>query len=1192
MAKSTQFADLNRIGQNKRTPPAAAVTAPRAVPAPATPDAALQSTPQPAQPSNNAPDYPTRWRIDFRLTTLGLLHLGSGEDRQLTKAETQDDPDGQAAERPFAATLVCDSDGHPQLPGASLKGVLRQRAGAIGADPQWIARVFGCTREPNKDDARSTLRGNAEFRAACWRSGQDKSLEVRTAIDRCTQTVADGKLFHEEVVLPGAEFVASIVLPWAEAVDVARLQQLLNGCSAADPLRIGAHTRAGWGAVQISGVQVHAATRESLQAWWDEPLPDDGSTSGWREPTTPVAFAGQLQGPGATAPGQTLTLKLTLQFDGPFAVRDPAHRKVKGDDQPNALPRERHGKPLLPATSFLGALRSRAECILRTLGVVDLPQGHAAKPVRTGEQPEDDLASLLFGCAGWRGLVGTTGDFIGEPGSQRMTQHMVALCRITGGGQDGAKFAFECWESPELVGHLTFDQRRFAPLKATPKGLAALGLLHLVLAELAYGDIGFGMARSKGWGWVTKNDQLLGRLETGWWPTLGAARTTGGAQRPIHQDLLRALHQHTRYAPPENHDLPMPANVPHPTSPPTEERPPTLFRKQGEADSEFHNPYHFLPFAQLQPAADGACSHHHDRWHEDHHSGHFKVTLTTITPLYIGGELIASTDRKKANQSRPFTYGRDRWRAIPGTSLRGMLSSLLEPMSGSAMRVIDADRTLSVRMPAETGRGLPFHGVVHMQTDEEGEFHVVHDDGGNVWAIDPDAEAMLHALADERWQAKGEKLKLPTPSGDKPPKLHVARNDRKDRNGRYDPTKKGQVDLLPAIDCEGTDTFRPDLRNPNPEKWGTRARLMPGQEVWFRLDSTNTHIAEIAWSGLFRKSAWVAGVADPGPLTLKRLMMANGQGDRLPLGLRGDNQQLHGAEWLLGVVERRPTTGQVASGTATAFASKLSISVAQAEQRPKTGAPVTLKELSSPKPPSPSLYIRPSTGRQRPTSKMDLIDNPAGFRFQGTKAYLHALRRDGQTAHLSSQGLAAAVEEPPWQSQRPAQDISNRQITVTPIQAGESFTFTVRFTNLSSDELSMVCAAFQPSENFEHKLGMGRPIGLGSVKLKIDALRVIERHRRLGDGCQAHQDLSPLAMAAKGMANLKDSDEQLWRAMLLLGEPLRVHQPVHYPQVNGQPIETENYKWWVANDKLGASAQTLCPLDEPPRTPAPSRSPR
>ena len=1218
----------SRPAPGPSAPGAASGPAPQATPAANPPDSSVPAGNRQPVNFNAWPDNePARWVINYSLETLGLLHLGSGEDSlpdnpkpagtsaadgAAVATDTGSGSAGQVEPIAFIAAMwQADSAGslHAWLPGSSLKGSLLARAKACAPafDKGLRHRLFGRERqaaEINEASPLTTVAGVAEFLgavgpAAAAASGQPAQpdaaapppprppppfeIETRTAIDRATLTVADGKLFQEQTLPPGSRFDARIVLPNARKADAKALCALLQGIDGESPLVLGAHGRAGWGRVKQAALSLRVLGQAQAKLWWGQAATGQAIT-GWE------SFAANCTLPATPIRPQasTLRLPLTLNFEGPFAVRDPAYKKIERGAK-DSQARARNGRPLLPATSLLGALRSQAERILRTLGAV-VPQGHAAPAVRSGDRPAD-LASLLFGCAGWRGLVGASGDFVGTAEAKLMTQHMVALCRITGtaGGTAGAKFAFECWESPVLKGELCFDRDRFDQLKDKPQWLAALGLLHLVLADLAYGDIGFGMARSKGWGWIKEDETLLCRLETDWWAVLADARLAGGGQPSIHQDLLQALHLHTCYTPPEQHSLPMPANVPHPASPAAEEHPPTLFRRTRKVDEEFHNPYHFLPFAELQPAAEDTSRHSHDRWHTGCRSGHLTVTLETVTPLYIGGELRLSDIRNQPNQSNPFTYGKDDWRAIPGTSLRGMLSSLLEPMSGSAMRVIDADRTLSVRMPAEAGRGLPKHGVVYMAGDDEGRYLAVTDDDDKYkgWGIHEDAEAMLHALADERWQAKGEKLNLTPPHGADAPKLYVATKDRRDRQGQFDPTKKGQVDLLPAIDFDGVDESRLDLRNPDANQWGTRARLTPGQKVWYRLDNNNEHVAEIAWSGLFRKSHWVKGVADPGPLTVKRLMMVSGEGHRLPLGLRGDNQQLHAAEWLLGVVEQRPKSGVSTEGTATAFASKLSVGMALAKQRPMTGPTVTLKELSSPKPPSPSLYLRPHSGKQTPTSKMALIDNPTGFLFQGTKAYLHALRKDNNTVHLSSLGYAADVKEPPWQSQRRAHEISNRQITVTPIKAGESFTFTIRFTNLSTDELAMLCAALQPSDAFRHKLGMGRPIGLGSVKLTIDRLQVIDRNKRLGDGSEAHKDLSPAELAAMGMASLRGRDEHLWRALLLLGEPDRIRHPVHYPQVDGQAIETENYKWWKANDKL----QALIPLDEPPQTPEPGQRP-
>ena len=135
---------------------------------------------------------------------------------------------------------------------------------------------------------------------------------------------------------------------------------------------------------------------------------------------------------------------------------------------------------------------------------------------------------------------------------------------------------------------------------------------------------------------------------------------------------------------------------------------------------------------------------------------------------------------------------------------------------------------------------------------------------------------------------------------------------------------------------------------------------------------------------------------------------------------------------------------------------------------------------------------------------------------------------------------------------------------------------------------------------------MGRPVGLGSVKLSLGKLDVIDRDQRLIDGSEALVGQDPQILAAQTMMKLKDDDRAFWRGLLLLGEPGRVRCPVHYPQVtpgtlpkkkrNGtQPpamkgrIENLNYQWWVANDDLGTTGQTLKPLAEIPESPEAGR---
>lgn len=140
---------------------------------------------------------------------------------------------------------------------------------------------------------------------------------------------------------------------------------------------------------------------------------------------------------------------------------------------------------------------------------------------------------------------------------------------------------------------------------------------------------------------------------------------------------------------------------------------------------EFYNPYHFVPVAKPSDqdvlrdqesvtgsgpvrhagrlAADfrkdgvsGRYSHaHFDRAAL---SGRIIVKLTTKTPLVVGGE--QDKDGKGKDDYtivEPYRFNGEP--AIPATSLRGMLSSIVEAVSQSAMRVFHNKKPVSYRQP-------------------------------------------------------------------------------------------------------------------------------------------------------------------------------------------------------------------------------------------------------------------------------------------------------------------------------------------------------------------------------------------------------------------------------------------------------------------------------------------------------------
>lgn len=1096
-------------------------------------------------------DRPTRpvcarYVLTGTLTVRTPMHVGSGESSAWRH------PQHAHIEVANSANVVLDHQGCPTLPGTSLKGVLRQRALQVLPIDQ-TKRLFG-----TDDSVTTTEPGCVEFAAATTTDKTALDGIARTAIDRVTQTVVDKKLFHAKVVPAGTEFKLRLVLPHADAKDAAAMLAVLTSCTEQAPLQIGAHARAGWGHAVIGEPRAKVFGPEQLKRW----LASQNDT--WESHLSDVTLRFDKTAP---KPDQFQKLAVNLSFDSPFSCKDPNHKKPPKTEQtenagnadviPDICPLQTSDhRPLLPATSFLGALRSHAERIGRTLGL-EVEQGHAAKKPARPDQAPADLCSLLFGCAGWRGLVGAEA-FIGAP-AKLMNQQMLALCRVTAASPSGATFKFSGFESPNLQGSIKVDVHRLSA-KAIPdqQRKQALGLLLLALRDLQDGWITFGLGRSKGWGHCTGGD-LYARA-------LAWVQQFEGEPQALVDALVGATAFLTQPVVADPLPTTPAATGATPVLPPL----PTLMSpdRQGTA---FFNPYQFHAFALCNPAqALGDANkgpsendyitqgHSHDRFFSDRLTGELTCSLRLVTDTFVGALRHTGTNEHTPVEVDPFMYKSQA--AIPGTTLRGMVGAMIESISGSNMRVLDHARALSVRMPLHDDY-LPGRGIVRLENGALVVEELVNDRPTNrKLKIAELAVRKLHSLADDK---------------------EIYKNDVP--NPKNLPAREGVP--LPSIHLEDGN-LQPVPRNTEPGLNPRQSRLSPGQEVCFFKDETSHVIQELAWTSSWRRGLWDGDKRmDLGALVRQQ------HPELLPLHLRTGDRRLRSAELMLGVVEGRDPDGAY-DDAAIAWASKLAFSNGLSRQPVVfAAAPIVLKELAAPKPPSAPMYLR-STGSgsgAADLSEFDISESPQEYDFNGTKAYLHAQRDDqGVVVRQNQLGQDAVDDEGqmPWQTQKelahkppPAnkasQYQSKRQVRVRPMLAhaekdGNLFEFTIRFENLDQRELAMLCAALHPSENFEHRLGMGKPLGLGSVKIGFKSLRVHRLDKRYvsaraGDPGFIDASLDPLGFAAQAMNQLLHSNPALCKSLLAIGEPEHVQHPVHYPQVHGRHVEIENFKWWVEN---------------------------
>jgi len=1216
-------------------------------------------TPQPRR-------FQYRWRIEASLETKTELHIGSGDIAPDRLKRIDQAGDEQVI---GVASVAVDATGRAYLPASGLKGALRAALlERLPSERKTIEQLFGIGGDSN-----SSFGGRAEFHDAFavpapaqvanvpyWKHARLTGVTASAAIDRRTRTAEDEKLFHREYVPPGVSFAIEIMGDDLSESDAALIVFGLQAVQGEMPVTLGAETREGWGRFSYSGLTVK---RVAVDDWIRDP-------SSWVDCTTTIE---SVACSFSAAARDVLRIAIPIEFDGPFLINEPSRTKQSDAPESEELPNHAHrigvdGKVVLPVSSVRGALRSRAERIVRSLGGVACAvtdSKSACKAVDSAKGSADlCVVCQLFGAAGWATPLGfETFRLMNDPKS--FHQDLVGIDRFTGGVSGSAKFDVSAVWKPKFQSEMMIDLSRWrvAELQDNVRD-RVLGLLLLTLRDLADGDITLGFGASKGYG------ACSAKIE---WPSNAT-------------DLVRAFHEYLGVAPldRERDGEPSPRTA-------------TLAAKAAprsavtEVGDEFFNPYHFAPVSATKGPQVLEVENFRTAPHLTHaidangtHSGRIICSLTTETPLVIGDKQERLTKSSLA-EVKPFKDPDSGQPAIPATSLRGMIGSLAEAASNSVLRVL-TDAPLSYRCQAEDnltaigmiaadGKLLPLtmpslrnsvldpewrsifpratlpvfldgyrvSGATNALAYDDASFLGTRKpfsysaDRREIWyldmngvttAIDPvsgtvtcevasGAQCKRHAIEQKDGDYKVEwLLGLYSEKGPIDQAAYQQLDDEAKK--RYTPgilrvlgidgrqkaiprQKKHEIfipfsgegkaaGLLDAADAiaeferiaaQRTNADH-DHATPFELKGATRntsgkpeIRLRPGDLVFFKPAEGSRSVERLSISSIWRRSV---------------------DGDVYAF-FRGVSPELlpfHPERKTISVAEQ--VFGFVGSGKpSTALASRVRFSMGTLAHAPNGVAlmePVPLKILSSPKPPSPSLYFRPKTGRgwvsKRKLTVQDHIP-------QGRKMYLH---------HLD------AWKETPWVTAHPESDKGQKN-QVTPIVRGAQFGFHVDFDNLTPLELGMLCYSLRPSDEFLHKLGMGKSLGLGSVRIDPAILllrdtnryrvawsdrqqlygraetlsaepvagwsEVYDQERRLAASL-AGPDVTFAALRADFRATMMSKHAELIASIETIGDPNKWTRPIHTPQQAGLDKEAQTFKWFVENDRAKVEHQYLSPL--------------
>ena len=182
---------------------------------------------------------------------------------------------------------------------------------------------------------------------------------------------------------------------------------------------------------------------------------------------------------------------------------------------------------------------------------------------------------------------------------------------------------------------------------------------------------------------------------------------------------------------------------------------------------------------------------------------------------------------------------------------------------------------------------------------------------------------------------------------------------------------------------------------------------------------------------------------------------------------------------------------------------------AETERFVNAGQPVQLKVLGMPRPSAVEFYLKQTNLPNNRLTTYGDLPSDAGGDLAGRKIYRH----QGKAQNTPAIYTAAASNQQTrnQQTRNPNNDTERGAQAYRISTPGTDFRFTLRFDQLRPWELGALLAVLEPqrlarhlkpndNQEYAHKLGYAKSLGLGSVRLSIDKLRY-----RKNDGWEWHE---------------------------------------------------------------------------------------
>lgn len=523
---------------------------------------------------------------------------------------------------------------------------------------------------------------------------------------------------------------------------------------------------------------------------------------------------------------------------------------------------------------------------------------------------------------------------------------------------------------------------------------------------------------------------------------------------------------------------------------------------------------------------------------ESRFTGQIVCELTTETPLYTRAALEQAEYSEQSRQRGKKRGLRDdkadffyvdpatKKPVIPGSSLRGMIRALVEIASYAKVFPV-ADTALVYRSMDPTSHGLhyrerlvEYNGTgynargkqVRLYTPLMQAGYMYQLDGGR-WEIHParKIDGTTFARISQRDLERLERDLTPLPGCRNAATLYFQPDayDYKDVRGGFLRIKKARVIRASARPKSGLLQGALARSGPMPTKRSeavvypedTQAQPIPVPE-WM-VEAYEAQISQeqerlLGTRGVLNDGQPIFYLMEAGNLIffghtmMMRLPYRQTPKDFIPPSLRNPEQR-DLAEAIFGFVgERKLASESKGEEKEQAWAGRVffgdaRLSPGQDDWRLQA-EPLVPQILGSPKPTTfqhylvqrnPDPFRAGTTKDGRPKYRKELSDYtatpPAESVLRGHKLYWHK----GPVQAEDIREDKAKVKNP---------DKDSQHTRISPVRAGVTFRFTIQFENLDQVELgALLWALTLPGEEektYRHKLGMGKPLGMGSVRLQ------------------------------------------------------------------------------------------------------------